>query len=172
MTLQSKVDAVLRWSNDLSLFHFLLIKEKWHGIQKRKRFQICCLQVWILITPLTTLVLAKLLSFFTPQHLLMSNVCNAVMSITWNHVNELTASQRVGVFKDWLSVLVLLLLIRALVASACPLYILLSEVKWESGWFCGSKEELAKTKSSFKQTNKPTVRTLISFHIYALNWRI
>lgn len=40
------------------------------------------------------------------------------------------------------------------------------------GDFFGSQEELAKMKFAFKQPKKPTMRTLISFHLCALNWRI
>lgn len=91
MTLQSQVDAVCRWSPDLSPFHFLLIKEKRHGILAEQKDNMISSQSAVGLDPnyFTNYPdVGQVLDFFVTQHLLVSNLCKAARSIPWNHVHK------------------------------------------------------------------------------------
>lgn len=146
---KSQVDPTWRWSHDLSLSHFLLIKGK---------------QPWNLAEQKDIVIRGQSLVRLDSNY---STNYHEVVQVTWLlcvsgtfHVKSWWFSNKhymkscvwiatgnAGDLKDLLLPLVLLILIRALVASACPFHSLLGEVKWITGWFCDSSMELAEIKS-------------------------
>lgn len=88
MTLQSQVDAVWRWSPALSPFHFVLIREKRHGILAELEDNMISSHIFKSVVGLDPNCfpiypdVGQVFDFFVTQHLLMSNLCNVAMSIT------------------------------------------------------------------------------------------